>query len=106
VGGDRPWMCAVKLMGRAREEAVEGEATQTLLVRMGRGATPEDARRAAIAQLTLVYGSPVEPPPSTVIAQKRSDPPPMLPSAAPAPASRASTEPSGWLARLLARVKR
>ena len=93
VGGSaRPWMCAVKLVGRKREEAVEGDATQTLLVRMGRGASAEDARRDAIAQLTLVYGSPVEPPPSTLIVTKASDPPP--------------GRPAGWLGRLLARLRR
>ncbi len=49
-------MCAVKLVGRAVElqprpdqtepaESAEPEPTQTLLLRMGRGATAEDARR-------------------------------------------------------------
>jgi hypothetical protein len=79
VGGDRPWMCAVKLVGRRRDVPADGpEATQTLLVGTGRGLSPDDARRAALAQLTLVYGSPVEPPPAPVISQKASDPPPEL----------------------------
>ncbi len=82
VGGERPWMCAVKLVGRKRDPTEDPEPTQTLLVRTGRGATSEDARRDALAQLTLVYGSPVEPPPAPVIVQKPSDPPPppMLPA--------------------------
>jgi hypothetical protein len=80
VGGHRPWMCAVKLVGKARDRAGEGDGTQsepthTLLVRTGRGDSPDDARRAALAQLTLVYGSPVEPPPVPIISQKPSDPP-------------------------------
>jgi hypothetical protein len=101
VGGDRPWMCAVKLVGQKRdvpEDPEHPEPTQTLLVRTGRGATPEDARRDALAQLTLVYGSPVEPPPSAVIVQKPSDPP---------PPDSPSTEakPKSWLTRLLEFVK-
>lgn len=104
VGGDRPWMCAVKLVGQKRDMPDDPEhpdPTQTLLVRTGRGATPEDARRDALAQLTLVYGSPVEPPPSPVISQKPSDPPPPPPPPAPAP----ERKPKGWLARLLELVK-
>ena len=101
VGGDRPWMCAVKLVGQKRdvpEDPEHPEPTQTLLVRTGRGATPEDARRDALAQLTLVYGSPVEPPPSAVISQKPSDPPPpQSPSA--------DGKPKTWLTRLLEFVK-
>ena len=68
VGGARPWLCAVKLLGRAPQEP-DPEATQTLLVRTGRGTTPEEAQRDAMAQLTLVYGTPVGPPPSTRISQ-------------------------------------
>jgi len=101
VGGDRPWMCAVKLVGQKRdvpEDPEHPEPTQTLLVRTGRGATPEDARRDALSQLTLVYGSPVEPPPSAVISQKPSDPPPpQSPSA--------DGKPKTWLTRLLEFVK-
>jgi len=102
VGGDRPWMCAVKLVGQKRDlpdDPEHPDPTQTLLVRTGRGATPEDARRDALAQLTLVYGSPVEPPPSAVISQKPSDPPPPpeLPSA--------DGKPKNWLTRLLEFVK-
>jgi hypothetical protein len=101
VGGDRPWMCAVKLVGQKRdvpEDPEHPDPTQTLLVRTGRGATPEDARRDALAQLTLVYGSPVEPPPSAVISQKPSDPPP---PDAPSADAKAKT----WLTRLLEFVK-
>lgn len=77
-GGDRPWLCAVKLVGR-RGPDLDTDATQTLLVRTGRGDTPEAAQRAALAQVTLVYGSPVEPPPTPLITQMKSDPPPPLP---------------------------
>ncbi len=105
VGGERPWMCAVKLMGRKREEPVEGDPTQTLLVRIGRGSTPEDARRDAVSQLTLVYGSPVEPPPAPVILQKKSDPPP-APTTGAGGASAAKPPGVGtWLARLIGRVR-
>jgi hypothetical protein len=105
VGGDRPWMCAVKLVGQKRdvpEDPEHPDPTQTLLVRTGRGATPEDARRDALAQLTLVYGSPVEPPPSPVILQKPSDPPPPPP---PPPAPAPAAEPKSWVKRLLDFVK-
>jgi hypothetical protein len=97
VGGDRPWMCAVKLVGKKRDPSDDPEPTQTLLVRTGRGATAEDARRDALAQLTLVYGSPVEPPPAPVIVQKPSDPPP-------APAADPSASRRSWLGRLMARL--
>ncbi|HEY8039399.1 MAG TPA: hypothetical protein VIF15_06375 [Polyangiaceae bacterium] len=103
VGGERPWMCAVKLVGRKREPSDDAEPTQTLLIRTGRGATPEDARRDALAQLTLVYGSPVEPAPSPVISQKPSDPPPP-----PDPATTSPTVPArprGWLSRLVSRLR-
>jgi hypothetical protein len=102
VGGPRPWMCAVKLLGRRREEpAGDGEASQTLLVRVGRGMTADDARRDAMAQLTLVYGSPVEPAPDPVIVRKASDPPPRPPErGAPVRALRT------WLSRLLGRLRR
>jgi len=85
TGGTNPWMCAVKLVGHKGPEE-ESDATQTLLVRTGRGATPEEAQRNAMAQLTLVYGSPVDPPPSPTIVQKKTDPPsaPRQPVAAPA----------------------
>jgi hypothetical protein len=112
VGGDRPWMCAVKLVGRKRdlpEDPEYLEPTQTLLVRTGRGASAEDARRDALAQLTLVYGSPVEPPPAPVIMQKPSDPPPPLgPGAADIPAvppQRGVGDRRGWFARLVARLR-
>jgi hypothetical protein len=107
VGGDRPWMCAVKLVGKKRDPSEDPEPTQTLLVRTGRGATAEDARRDALAQLTLVYGSPVEPPPAPVIVQKPSDPPPSdaVPSA---PSTGAAAGPAGprrsWLGRLVDRL--
>jgi hypothetical protein len=120
VGGtSRPWMCAVKLVGRKRGEPdgtspappergrdldgtspappergrdlADGDPTQTLLVRMGRGDTPDDARRDALAQLTHVYGTPFEAPPSPLIIQK-AEPEPI--------------QESGWLVRFLARIRR
>ncbi len=101
IGGERPWMCAVKLVGQKRDVPDDPdlpEPTQTLLVRTGRGETAEDARRDALSQLTLVYGSPVAPPPAAVILQKPSDPPP--PSAPlSAPAAK------GWWGRLLGRLR-
>jgi hypothetical protein len=106
VGGDRPWLCAVKLVGQKRdvpEDPDAPEPTQTLLVRTGRGNTAEDARRDALAQLTLVYGSPVEPFPAAVIMHKPSDPPPPKPPA-PRPAAPAEA-PKGWWARLVARLR-
>src|SRR5436305_836260 len=66
---------ALKLVGRKGPE-IDSDATQTLLVRTGRGKSPEEAQRNAISQLTLVYGSPVDPPPSATISNKRTDPPP------------------------------
>jgi hypothetical protein len=102
VGGPRPWMCAVKLLGRRREDPLDGDTSQTLLVRVGRGASADDARRDAMAQLTLVYGSPVEPAPEPVIVRKASDPPP--PPAAAAGARTRSLR--AWLGRLLARLRR
>lgn len=70
VGGEKPWLCAVKLIGKEEPDA---EATQTLYVRAGRGATPEEAQRNAMAQLSLVVGSPVGPAPEPTIKSK-SDP--------------------------------
>jgi hypothetical protein len=102
VGGDRPWMCAVKLVGRKRDPSEDPEPTQTLLVRTGRGATAEDARRDALAQLTLVYGSPVEPPPAPVIVQKPSDPPPAHPEG---DASAGAAPRRSWLSRLFDRFR-
>ena len=74
VGGDKPWLCAVKLLGR--DEATDVEATQTLFIRSGRGGTPEEARRNALQQMSLVMGSPVGPAPEARISRKVSDPPP------------------------------
>jgi hypothetical protein len=88
-------MCVVKLLGHNREDPSDG-ATHTLLVRTGRGESADDARREALAQLSQVYGSPVEPPPTPVISHKPSDP--ALP-----------LEPRGWAARLrrtLGRLRR
>jgi hypothetical protein len=81
VGGSKPWMCAVKLVGQKRDdgEPEQPEPTQTLLVRTGRGFTPEEAQREAIANLTLVYGSPISPPPHTTISMKSERPPPEPP---------------------------
>ncbi len=67
VGGDKPWLCAVKLLGK---DEPDSETTQTLYVRAGRGATPEEAQRSAMAQLALVVGSPVGPPPAASIKPK------------------------------------
>jgi hypothetical protein len=75
IGGPKPWMCAVKLVGHKRDDT-EPEPTQTLLVRTGRGETPEEAQREAIAHLTLVYGSPLAAPPSARIEIKASQRPP------------------------------
>jgi hypothetical protein len=79
VGGPKPWMCAVKLVGQKRDDSEEAEPTQTLLVRTGRGVSPEEAQREAIAALTTLYGSPVAPPPSTTIEIKASQRPPPEP---------------------------
>jgi hypothetical protein len=81
-------MCAVKLVGQKRDdlpkrEDGEPEPTQTLLVRTGRGDTPEEAQREAIAHLTLVYGSPVAPPPIATIELKASQRPPEPPPSRP-----------------------
>jgi hypothetical protein len=89
VGGAKPWMCAVKLMGHKRgprspshEGDPEDEPTQTLLLRTGRGISPEDAQRDALAQIT-------QPVPQPIIHHKPSTPPPPKP------------RPS-WLSRLAA----
>lgn len=108
VGGDRPWLCAVKLVGQKRdvpEDPDYPEPTQTLLVRTGRGATAEDARRDALAQLTLVYGSPVEPFPAAVIRQKPSDPPPPPDERQAVTQRPAGGLPKGWWGRLLGRLR-
>jgi hypothetical protein len=79
VGGQKPWMCAVKLVGQKRDDS-EPEPTQTLLVRTGRGETPEEAQRQAIQQLTLVYGNPLmAPTPATIELKESQRPPPPKP---------------------------
>ncbi len=83
IGTDRPWLCAVKLLGPKKsdeEEAADQGVTQTLLVRTGRGNTPEEAQRDAMAQLSLMYGTPTAAPPSVVITRKPSEPPPAPPA--------------------------
>jgi hypothetical protein len=75
IGGPKPWLCAVKLVGQKRDDS-DPEPTQTLLVRTGRGNSPEEAQREAIAHLTLVYGSPLAAPPSAKIELKASQRPP------------------------------
>jgi hypothetical protein len=89
-------MCAVKLVGQKRDDITEPEPTQTLMVRTGRGTTPEEAQREAIANLTLVYGSPVAPPPMTTIELRESQRPikvaPTTPSQA--PGANAANRPS------------
>ena len=104
VGGAKPWMCAVKLVGQKRDDT-ESEPTQTLLVRTGRGESPEEAQREAISQLTLVYGSPVEPPPSPIISQKPSDPPPSSSSSPSRTATTNTPPPQGWFTRMLDRLR-
>jgi len=96
--GPNEWLCAVKLVGRKVID-VEGDPTQTLLVRTGRGATPAEAQRHAMAQLTLVYGTPVGPPPMALITQKPSDPPPALE----APTAPPTAKKKGLFARLFGR---
>jgi hypothetical protein len=87
----------VKLVGRKRElpddDPDHPEPMQTLLVRTGRGVTAEEARRDALAQLTVVYGSPLSPPPAAIIQEKPSDPPASSP-----PLARS------WWQRMLARL--
>lgn len=105
--GGRPWMCIVKLLGHGDEP--ESEATLTLLVRTGRGNTPEEAQRDAMAQLSLLYGTPAGPPPAVVITKKTSEPPiadaaalsqmPTVPPSGRVPKSG----PLAWLGRLLGR---
>jgi len=96
--GPKEWLCAVKLVGKKVLD-VEGEPTQTLLVRTGRGSTPEEAQRHAMAQLTLMYGTPVGPPPMALITQKPSDPPPSVVEAAPV------TKRPGFFARLFGKKR-
>jgi hypothetical protein len=88
--GKKPWLCAVKLVGQKRDDTNEPEPTQTLLVRTGRGDSPEEAQREAMAQLTVVYGSPVNPPPHAVISSKSSAPPPSDDDDPPKPPARPS----------------
>ena len=106
IGGENPWLCAVKLLGREAPD-VEGEPTQTLMVRSGRGATPEEAQRAAIAALSLVYGTPVGPAPSTHISRMPSDPPAPQIASLPSAPGPIEEEPasmkSGWLRRIFKR---
>jgi hypothetical protein len=78
-------MCAVKLVGQKRDDEPEPEATQTLLVRTGRGDTPEEAQREAIAHLTLVYGNPLTAPVPATIELKESQRPPATKVEAPRP---------------------
>jgi hypothetical protein len=78
--------------GDKTDDAEEGEPTQTLLVRTGRGTTPGDTQRDAMAQLTLIYGSPGEPALQPIISQKPA-------------ASSASPRARGWLASLLSRFR-
>ncbi len=85
VGTDKPWLCAVKLLGAKKggdDDDSDQQVTQTLLVRTGRGNTPEEAQRDAMAQLSLMYGTPTAAPPSVVITRKPSEPPPPPPATA------------------------
>jgi hypothetical protein len=101
VGGLKPWLCIVKLLGRREPSAPnledhveqpESEHLRTLLLRSGRGATADEARRDALSQLALVYGSPVGPAPEAKISHLEVTPAP--PQAA-----------SGWLTRLFGRAR-
>jgi hypothetical protein len=58
--------------------------------------TPEEAQRNALSQLSLVYGSPVDPPPNATIVNKKTDPPPPAPDPPPRPS---------FFARLLGKKK-
>ena len=96
VGGEKPWMCAVQLMGKKKtlpRGALEEELTQTLLLRTGRGGSPEEAQRAALAELKHFYGSPNEPIPQPLILHKQAEPPPP-------PAVAPKRGLLGWLAGL------
>jgi hypothetical protein len=94
-GASRPWLCVVKLVGHdeeamsrrggSEEDDMEATGTSTLLVRTGRGTTPEEAQRDAVAQLSLLYGTPAGPPPSVVITKKPSEPPPRNEAKKPGP---------------------
>lgn len=94
IGGDKPWLCIVKLLAPGASPSLageEGEHWSTLLLRSGRGNHPDEARRDALAQLALVYGSPVGPAPQAVISTL--DPTPPTPPVA------------GWLTRLFGRAR-
>lgn len=91
--GEQPWLCAAKLMGK--NSPAEGRE-HTLLMQTGRGNTPYEAQQEAIAQLSLLVGTPSAPPPQVVITGAVSEPPASEPSA---PGASSSTPP-GWWAKL------
>jgi hypothetical protein len=103
----KPWMCVVKLLGRDDQAPRpddglgDHELTQTLLVRTGRGTTPEEAQANALNQLSVVYGSPTAPPPPVIITKKASEPPPAQ-AGKDAPAQKATRV--GWIRRLFGRT--
>ena len=110
VGGERPYACLAKLIGKERRLPVIGfddesthdgrgslpeepaeeqpEPTHTLMVVTGRGRTPEDARRTARRQLAKIQQQAVRiqqtnfPVPELI----GIDPTPKPPEVAPAPA--------------------
>ena len=96
VGGARPWLCSVKLLGR--NDGPLNSPMHTLLVRVGRGDSPEESQREAIAQLTLVYGTPFEAAPSPVIKQ--------MPSTMPPPKTEREREPDAPPRGLWSRMRR
>jgi hypothetical protein len=96
VGGERPWMCAAKLVGKKKPDG-DDEMTQTLLLRTGRGSSPEDAQKAALSELKHFYGSPNEPIPEPLILHKPSEPPPP-------PRKEGKRGLLGWLATLFSKA--
>jgi hypothetical protein len=76
---DPQWLCVAKLVEPRDKCASDGsplaETTRTILMRTGRGRTPEEARKDAVARLRLVVGTPSRPAPAPLITRKASDPP-------------------------------
>ena len=126
VGGSLPWACPAKLVGREKrlpridfdddtedrapdEAQPESEPTHTLLLRTGRGRTPEEARQNAASELQR----PLAQPPQIVPRATQSPPPPLRiimdgdevsrPSEPPIEvvAGEARRARRGWLGRLL-----
>jgi hypothetical protein len=96
-GGSRAWLCIATLRGRQSDEPQDAEPTHTILIRTGRGGSPEEAQRDALVQLSLVYGTPVGPAPSTRICNKPEEDPLLL--------SNNGTIKRGWVERVLSLLK-